>query len=185
MELQETLKAKPSQVLSYFCFKLSLIVHFTAQYTAASKSSTLDPTARALDTLHKSFTSDPKLPQILSAPTLTDSDKSALVSELVKTSGAPSSDKTVRNFLDTLADNNRLGVLGGVCEKFAELMSAHRGEVEMTVTSAAPLEQKVVKSLEQTVGRSQYVGQGKKLKVVTKVGFCRSLACRRPLRAGF
>jgi hypothetical protein len=46
------------------------------------------------------------------------------------------SGETVKNFLTTLAENNRLGVLESVCEKFAQLMSAHKGEVEMVVTSA-------------------------------------------------
>ena len=43
---------------------------------------------------------------------------------------------TVKNFLKTLADNNRLGLLQGVCEKFGTLMGAARGEVDLTVTSA-------------------------------------------------
>lgn len=43
----------------------------------------------------------------------------------------------LKNFLNTLAENNRLGALEGVCDKFAQLMSAHRGEVELVVTSAA------------------------------------------------
>jgi F-type H+-transporting ATPase subunit O len=42
----------------------------------------------------------------------------------------------VKNFLATLAENNRLGVLEGVVEKFGVLMGAQRGEVELTVTSA-------------------------------------------------
>jgi F-type H+-transporting ATPase subunit O len=42
----------------------------------------------------------------------------------------------VKNFLQTLADNNRLGALAGVVEKFSILMGAARGEVELTVTSA-------------------------------------------------
>ena len=51
--------------------------------------------------------------------------------------GSPGADKdTVKNFLKTLADNNRLGILEGVCEKFGVLMSASRGEVELVVTSA-------------------------------------------------
>jgi hypothetical protein len=48
-------------------------------------------------------------------------------------------------------------------------MSAARGEVEMTITSASPLDAKVVKQLENAVSKSQFVGQGKKLKVVPKV----------------
>ena len=43
----------------------------------------------------------------------------------------------MKNFLGTLADYNRLGLLKGVCEKFGDLMSAARGEVELTVTSAS------------------------------------------------
>jgi F-type H+-transporting ATPase subunit O len=43
----------------------------------------------------------------------------------------------VKNFLETLAANNRLGALEGVVEKFAQLISAQRGEVELVVTSAA------------------------------------------------
>lgn len=43
---------------------------------------------------------------------------------------------TMKKFLKTLADNNRLGILHGVCEKFAILMGAARGELDLTVTSA-------------------------------------------------
>ena len=43
----------------------------------------------------------------------------------------------VKNFLDTLAQNNRLGVLEGVVNNFGVLMGAHRGEIELVVTSAA------------------------------------------------
>ena len=44
---------------------------------------------------------------------------------------------TVKNFLKTLAENNRLGILEGVCEKFSTLMGAARGEVDLIVTSAS------------------------------------------------
>lgn len=104
------------------------------QYTAAQKSSTLDPTASALSKLSALIAKDSKLSAILSAPTLSAEDKSAIVAELAKQSGAQG--PTIKNFLDALAENNRLGLLGGVCEKFETIHSAARGEVEMTVTSA-------------------------------------------------
>lgn len=44
--------------------------------------------------------------------------------------------ETVKNFLKTLSDNNRLGILQGVCDKFGTLMGAARGEMDLTVTSA-------------------------------------------------
>ncbi|KAI7788705.1 atp synthase subunit 5 [Diaporthe eres] len=138
----------------------------TALYTAAVKSSSLDPTATALNKLGGLVTQDAKLNAILHAPTLTPADKSAIIAELEKTAGT---NATVKNFLQTLAENNRLGLLAGVCTKFGELMSAARGEVEMTVTSATPLDNRTLSRLETAVSKSSYVGQGKKLKVTNEV----------------
>lgn len=105
-----------------------------SQYTAAAKTSTLDPTAKALTTLQALVAKDPKLQGVLSAPSLTPEDKQAIVEELAKQAGAGG--ETVKNFLGALAENNRLGLLAGVCDKFSVLVSAAKGEVEMTVTSA-------------------------------------------------
>ncbi|KAI7214485.1 hypothetical protein KC331_g9985, partial [Hortaea werneckii] len=122
-----------------------------------------------LENLYNTFKTDKQLQAIMSAPTLSASDKSQVVQELQKTMAVQDKDNTIKNFLQTLAENNRLSVLEGVCEKFSTLMSAARGEVEMTITSAAPLENKMVKQLETAVSKSQYIGQGQKLKVVPKV----------------
>jgi F-type H+-transporting ATPase subunit O len=122
-----------------------------------------------MDALAQSFKRDAKLQAILSAPTLSAEDKKQIVAEIQKSTGVQDKSNTVQNFLATLAENNRLGVLEGVTAKFAELVSASRGEVELVITSASPLDGKVVKQLENAVGKSQYVGQGKKLKVVSKV----------------
>lgn len=100
------------------------------------KTSSLEPTAKALASLNNIVSKDAKLSTILHAPTLTQADKSQIVAELEKAAGVPQSDKTVKNLLATLAENNRLSLLAGVCAKFGEIMSASRGEVEMVVTSA-------------------------------------------------
>ncbi|KAF4551957.1 ATP synthase subunit 5-like protein [Elsinoe fawcettii] len=140
----------------------------SALYTASAKTGDLDAVGKVLETAHQTLKSDPKLQQILAAPSLSAEDKKSIIAELVKTIGA-GSNETVKNFLATLAENNRLSTLEGVAEKFGTLMSAHRGEVELTITSAAPLDAKVIRQLETAVGKSQFVGQGKKLKVVPKV----------------
>lgn len=129
--------------------------------------STLDPTAKAIANLSNLFVKDTKLTQVLSTPRLSVEDKSAIVAELNKHTGAHVT--TVKNFLETLAENNRLGHLQGVCEKFGELMSAARGEVKMTITSAEPLDNKNLSRLETSVSKSSYVGQGQTLKVTNKV----------------
>jgi F0F1-type ATP synthase delta subunit len=108
-----------------------------SQYTAAVKNSTLDSTARAISALNDVYHKDAKLATIMQAPTLSSEDKSAIVAELQKHTGGADKGDTVKNFLDTLAFYNRLGLLKGICEKFGELMSASKGEVELTITSAS------------------------------------------------
>jgi len=106
------------------------------QYTAAAKTNALDGTAKSLEQLSTIFQKDPKLAEILRAPTLSVSDKQQIVQELEKHVGQDK-EGIVKNFLDTLAQNNRLGVLEGVVKNFGILMGAHRGELELVVTSAA------------------------------------------------
>lgn len=103
------------------------------------KSSSLEPAAKALSSLGDLIAKDTKLVSILSTPTLSAADKSAIIAELQKSAGAASSNEIVKNFLATLAENNRLGILPGVCEKFGEIIRASRGEVELIVTSAQVL----------------------------------------------
>ncbi|KAL8926309.1 MAG: hypothetical protein Q9208_003031 [Pyrenodesmia sp. 3 TL-2023] len=135
---------------------------------AAAKTSSLDSTSKSLAALAEVFKKDTKLSGILTAPTLSPGDKSQIVQELQRHMGGVDKGETVKNFLKTLADNNRLGILQGVCEKFATLMGAARGEMDLTVTSAAKLENKTLQRLETAVAKSEY-SQGKKLKVVPKV----------------
>ncbi|KAL6243955.1 ATP synthase F0 subcomplex subunit OSCP atp5 [Rhinocladiella similis] len=139
-----------------------------ALYTAAAKQNVLDPTSKAISSLSQILKSDPKLQTIIAAPTLSDSDKSQIVTELEKHTGGADKTGTVKNFLSALAENNRLGLLEGVCEKFGTLMSAAKGEVELVVTSASKLDDKLLKRLEAAISKSEY-SQGKKLKTVTKV----------------
>ncbi|KAH6618526.1 ATP synthase delta subunit-domain-containing protein [Boeremia exigua] len=140
----------------------------SALYTAAAKTNALDGTAKSLEQLATIFQKDAKLAEILRAPTLSVSDKQQIVAELQKHVGADK-DGIVKNLLDTLAQNNRLGVLEGVVENFSVLMGAHRGEIELVVTSAAALDNKTLSRLEAAISKSQYVAQGQKLKVVSKV----------------
>jgi len=141
----------------------------SALYTAAVKTSSLESVAKALSSLNEIYHKDAKLATIMTAPTLSVEDKAAIVAELQKHTGGADKADTVKNFLNTLAENNRLGLLKGICEKFGELMGAARGEVELTVTSASQLDGKTLSRLEAAVAKSQYVGQGKKLKVTNKV----------------
>ncbi|KAL8643056.1 MAG: hypothetical protein Q9228_000295 [Teloschistes exilis] len=140
----------------------------SALYTAAVKTSSLESTSKSLAALAEVFKKDTKLSVILSAPTLSPSDKSQIVQELQRHMGSLDKGETVKNFLKTLSDNNRLGILQDVCDKFGILMGAARGEIDLTVTSAGKLDGKTLQRLETAVAKSEY-SQGKKLKVVPKI----------------
>ena len=106
------------------------------QYTAAAKSNSLDSAAKALASLGQILKSDPKLGVILHAPTLSQQDKDGIIAELEKHTGGQDKAKIVVNFMQTLAENNRLGLLQGICEKFGQLMGAAKGEMDLIITSA-------------------------------------------------
>ncbi|KAI5284256.1 ATP synthase F0 subcomplex subunit OSCP atp5 [Ascosphaera aggregata] len=139
-----------------------------ALYTASAKSAALESVAAALSKLSRTFKTDPKLTTILSSPTLSAQDKSAIVRELARVAGGAGRDGILQNFLTTLAENNRLGILEGVCDKFAVLMGAYRGEMELIITSAQELDPKALRRLETAIAKSE-LSQGKKLKVVSKI----------------
>ncbi len=71
------------------------------------------------------------------------------------------------HLLDLLAENGRLNRLNGVAQAFGKLMSAHKGEVLATVTTAKELDAKEAKELQGVL--QQFVKKGSKLQVEMKV----------------
>jgi len=140
----------------------------SALYTAAAKQSALDNTSRAISALSQVLQQEPRLQALIGSPTLKADDKSQIIAELEKHTGGADKSGTVKNFLQTLAENNRLGVLAGVCDKFTQLMSASKGEIELRITSAQELDNKTIKRIEAAIAKSEY-SQGKKLKVTPHI----------------
>ncbi|KAA8906281.1 OSCP/delta subunit of ATPase [Sphaerosporella brunnea] len=140
----------------------------SALYTASAKLNALDSTDKALKSLKATLEKDPKLNRILASPTLKAEDKKLVVSEILKASGA-AQDKTIKNFLEVLAENNRLALVQGIIEKYEVLMSAYRGEVEAVITSAQVLDSKILSRLETAISKSPLIGAGKKLKTTNKI----------------
>jgi F-type H+-transporting ATPase subunit O len=73
---------------------------------------------------------------------------------------------TVNTFA-ALAENGRLNKVNGVLSSFSKIMSAHRGEVMCTVTSAKPLEQGHLKELKGAL--EAFLQKGETLQLETKV----------------
>lgn len=138
----------------------------SALYTASAKASSIENTEKGLQSLQNVIKNDSKLLTVLANPSLSNDDKKIIVETLTK---AASLDKTVSNFLEVLAENNRLSILEEVIQKFGVLSKAYHGQVEATVTSAEPLDNKILSRLEKAISNSKFVGKGKTLSLTNKV----------------
>ncbi|EPX73527.1 F0-ATPase delta subunit [Schizosaccharomyces octosporus yFS286] len=134
-------------------------VYASSLYTAAVKESKLDRVEKALTTLGATLKERPELSQFISNPSINYEDKKLIVSSLSKMTGG---DALLGNFFNLLSVNNRLALLSRIQNQFEKIMRAQRGEVEVTITSAAPLDSKTLSRLESKIAKSKY-GKGKLL----------------------
>ncbi|CAO1615235.1 unnamed protein product [Parajaminaea phylloscopi] len=143
----------------------------SAYVAALSKSDkTLQAVERDLQAVSSALSSGKdaaKLQTFISNPTLSNKDKVAGLEQLV----GSKSDEITRNLFEVLAENGRLGDAERVVEEFSRLMAAHRGEVEVTITSATPLDKAHTSRLESALGNSTIAKSagGQKIKFVHKV----------------
>ena len=79
---------------------------------------------------------DPRVHRLLGNPAVTNAELAKLVTDLA----GPGLDEQGRNFVQTLAENRRLAYLPEISTLFDELKDEAEGVIDVTVTSAAPLE---------------------------------------------
>jgi F-type H+-transporting ATPase subunit delta len=79
---------------------------------------------------------DSRVQQLLGNPAVTNADLTKLVTDLA----GPQLDELGQNFIRTLSENRRLAYLPEISILFDELKDEAEGVVDVTVTSAAPLE---------------------------------------------
>jgi len=79
---------------------------------------------------------DPRVQNLLGNPAVTHSELAQFVIDLA----GPQLDEQGRNFVQTLAENRRLAYLPEISTLFDELKDEAEGVVDVTVTSAAALE---------------------------------------------
>lgn len=143
----------------------------SAYVAALTKSEkTLSAVEKDLQNVHAALTTGKdaaKLRDFIVNPTLSNSQKVAGIEQLI---GAKTDDIT-KNLFQVLAENGRLGEADKVVEEFGRLMAAYRGEVEVTIVSAAPLDKAHVQRLEAALNQSDLAKSsgGSKLKFNHKV----------------
>ena len=79
---------------------------------------------------------DPRVQNLLGNPAVTHSELAKFVIDLA----GPELDEQGRNFVQTLAENRRLAYLPEISTLFDELKDEAEGVIDVTVTSAAPLQ---------------------------------------------
>jgi len=135
-----------------------------AVYAAASKKNQLDAVDKDFQGLLALFKSNKGLADILKNPLLSKEQRNNAVNELAVNRKA---NALTVNTLSLLAENGRLGRLQGIAKAFGEIMSAHRGQVSATVTTAKALDAAQLKEL--TAVLQVFLKKGNTLQLETKV----------------
>jgi len=128
----------------------------SALYSAASKNNALDAVEKDLATISGLLKTDPMLADFLYDPSIKKALKAdglAGVCDKIKTSDL------TKNLMLALGENNRFNAVQAVVNSFATLMSAHRGEVVCTVTTAKPLDNAMTAEVTKVLGAFLKEGQ--------------------------
>lgn len=137
-----------------------------ALYSASVEQSSVDASYQGLTKVAELLKQDKKVNQFLTNPALDLDDRKTIVDTIAK---SLSLDKTVHNFLGVLSENNRLAEFDSIYKNFGTLYEAYQGVVEAKITSAKPLDSKILKRLQAAIQKSSFVGQGKTLKINSEV----------------
>jgi F-type H+-transporting ATPase subunit delta len=124
-----------------------------AAFEEARDRKRLGPWADALRTA-AAVVGDPRVESLLGNPRVTPAELADLVTGIA----AAQLDEEGGNFIRTLADNGRLAFLPEISTLFDELKSKAEGVIDVTVTSAAPLDEaqqdSLTTALERRLGRT-------------------------------
>lgn len=149
-----------------------------AAYSAALSKSpqVLTKVHTELNAISKSIEETPDLKFFVTNPTLSVKDRNAGLPVLfARAEGSGAKKESVsditKNLFGLLSENGRLGETVGVIEGFNELVAKRKGELNVTVTSAAPLSRDILSRLEVILKESQTAQQAKSLKVTNKVRY--------------
>ena len=149
-----------------------------AAYSAALSKSpqVLTKVHTELNVISKSIEETPDLKSFVTNPTLSVKDRNAGLPILfARAEGTGAKKESVsditKNLFGLLSENGRLGETAGVIEGFNELVAKRKGELNVTVTSAAPLSRDILSRLEAILKESQTAQQAKSLKVTNKVRY--------------
>ncbi|XP_022081648.1 ATP synthase subunit O, mitochondrial-like [Acanthaster planci] len=108
-----------------------------ALYSAAVKDKKLDVIDKELKSVEENLQKNVKLADFISNPVINRQNKISVLGDFMQSQKMSA---TTANFMTVLAENNRLGKMKDIFSAWSRIMSAHRGEVVCTITTAKPLD---------------------------------------------
>ncbi|KAK1925579.1 OSCP/delta subunit of ATPase [Papiliotrema laurentii] len=138
----------------------------TSTYLAALKKSPkdLDTLAKDVEAFDKKIKEDDKIRQFINNPTLSANERATALQGIVPQGSSP----ILLNLLTVLSENGRLASAPKVFADFNSLIAAYRGELEVVVTSAEPLDSKSLSRVEKALKGTQ-AAEGKTLRITNRV----------------
>ncbi|TBU55273.1 OSCP, subunit 5 of the stator stalk of mitochondrial F1F0 ATP synthase [Dichomitus squalens] len=143
----------------------------SAVFSAALNKSpqVLSKVQTELNAIQSAVNSNAELSSFIHNPTLSTKDRSAGLPALYAAAGKEGVSDITKNLFIVLSENGRLVETEGVIEGFNELVANYRGELNVTITSAAPLPKDIQTRLETLLKQSQAAQQAKSLKITNKI----------------
>jgi ATP synthase, F1 delta subunit len=131
-----------------------------ALFDIAKEEDRIDVWQKQIKDVSDCFSEYPELKRIFSHVKIEESEKKQLVKELFS-----QVDKTVLNFLQLLADKNRLSNIMEITTEFNHLCNLHNNIEEGIVYSAYPLQETEMKEITQAISKKL----GKKVQLKPKI----------------
>lgn len=138
-----------------------------ALWTSAKKENALPSINESMKKLGAIFEKSPSIPTLLQDPSLT-SIKRAEIVELISKE-VNSNSKIFKNFLNVLAENNRLGLISEAPQAFEELWKAAEGKVDVHVISAQELSKTQFDKLSSAIKNSNLLKNSKSINIIRKI----------------
>jgi F-type H+-transporting ATPase subunit O len=138
----------------------------------AKSPATLTKVETELNALANAIKTSPELNTFVTNPTLSAKDRASGLTALYAKAEGPKKEpvsEITKNLFALLSENGRLGETPSVIEGFNELVSKHKGELKVVVSSATPLPAATLSRLETVLKQSQAAQKAKTLKVSNKV----------------